>query len=326
MKRFVGYSYLEAVGSSETDCDVIGFRFDEEFGFDKDRDESFVIRVKDGTVRRLLGGRHWFGRLWRSPARALFVGDVDHTIHFNPAPDEGAPWQSHEMPFVVQGVWGLSDDFVLAWGGVARRKGAMMRWDGSRWHEMPPPPGDPVNLHGCAPDVIVAVGEFGLVARWDGSAWHNFDVPTTRALSAVHVVSPDEMYACGRDRTVLEGSVHGWAQVSHGPGQLLSMVKWKDRVLIAAPDWGLCELVRDRVEIVDPSVRPSRLVAAGDVLLATGNYRILSTRDGKSWSWLGIQPFADAVRDIHPCWVRPKDTYDDASIYPITRFHEGEPR
>lgn len=68
-------------------------------------------------------------------------------------------------------------------------------------------------MHGAREDLVFAVGTHGLVARWDGSRWLPMSAPAAVRLGSVFVVSDDEVYACGQDGVLLQGSVPGWQEV-----------------------------------------------------------------------------------------------------------------
>src|SRR5690606_7395402 len=107
---------------------------------------------------------------------------------------------------------------------------------------------------------LVAVGERGLVSRWDGAKWHTWPPVSNALLSSVHVVSPDEMYACGQGAQIWAGSVDGWSLRYRHPGPLGAIAKWRDRVWVAAGgDYGLSELVDDRLESRKPNLTSTQL-------------------------------------------------------------------
>jgi len=79
-------------------------------------------------------------------------------------------------------------------------------------------------MRGLAPDFVYAVGNDGLIARWDGKKWTNVPSPTRSVLSAVCVVSPEEMYAVGAGRRFLDGQKY---KATTAPGIIAIMDKKK---------------------------------------------------------------------------------------------------
>ena len=145
----------------------------------------------------------------------------------NPDPEpRAAPWREDPVPGTLAGVWGLHDECVFTWG---LRGGAnvLYRFDGRTWNELPAP-GEILAMHGVAPDLVYAVGRDGLVARWDGRHWTKVVTPGLGVLTDVFVVDEDEMYAVGSGGQLLQGSIHGWAEVLNG-WPLFSVEKWKER-------------------------------------------------------------------------------------------------
>jgi hypothetical protein len=305
----IGYSYGTASGFSKEQVQALGFRFEKEHGFSPDAGESYVVQaVGDQEVtRRGIAG--WFTGIWQSEAQKVYVTEADYKIHYNPDPDPraDAAWQVFELPCILRGVWGLDDDFVLAWGAKGDRQ-YLFRWDGKRWSEMDPPPGYTLGVHGLSRDLIYAVGQNGLIARWDGQRWSKVQSPTDTTLSSVFVVSEDEMYACGNGRRLLEGSIHGWSEVLDAPMQLLSVVKWKGDVWVAAPDTGLLKLVDNKLEVVKDTFKPSRLDARGKLLCSAANM-IVDSDDGKKFHAFFLDAFTRSVKGDFPMWL--SDDYRD---------------
>ena len=66
------------------------------------------------------------------------------------------------------GVWGLDDSNVWVWGRKGG-EGIVHHFD-ARVTELPSP-GKLLWMHGLAPELLVPVGERGLVTRWDGGRW-----------------------------------------------------------------------------------------------------------------------------------------------------------
>ena len=158
-------------GTSIDDCAMVGHRHDDQ-RFHFDDVESWVLRLGPGggteAKPQIQAGRHaWYTRLWRSPTGRLFVSQSSGFVHISRADGEG--WDSHRLPFVVDGVWGLDDDCVFAWGVTTQSK-PLWQWNGQKWREVSSP-GHIGAMGGVSTRLIRAVGAMGMVARWDGNSW-----------------------------------------------------------------------------------------------------------------------------------------------------------
>lgn len=109
----------------------------------------------------------------------------------------------------------------------------MYLYDGRRWREIDAP-GHVGAVRGIRDDLIYAVGLQGLIARWNGSAFRVVHNPSDGNLCDVFVASDDEMYACGQDGHLMQGTVHGWEQLLLYDGSLHCVAKWGETVWVGA--------------------------------------------------------------------------------------------
>ncbi|MFY1829210.1 hypothetical protein ACN47A_25050 [Myxococcus fulvus] len=299
----LAHAFRRASGDSARDCHFLADRWD---GKDwmEDHAESWVGQVVDGRVFTLLGQVGWLTSLWRSPSGTVYVAEGSFRrggVHINRSEDPSRPaWEFHELPCVVSGIWGLDDRFVLAWGPHSQqRKESFYRWDGRQWHELPCP-GEVFAVHGLAPDLVYAVGGEGLIARWDGARWHPVPSFTEAVMTAVHVVSKDEMYACS-DAGVHEGSVYGWSEVAESPGMLMSVAKYREQVWVAGGTYGLFTLRGNELEEVEAPVKPLSLDTRKRLVMATSE-GLVDTEDAKEFRTVPLADFIACVQDIPRKW------------------------
>lgn len=297
----VGASYNFASGASHLDCHALAYRFDEAVGFRPERGESWVVSLTGESIEVLYGKAGWFTGLWRSLSGKVWVSDVCGRVYMNPdRRPRAAPWQRFELGGILEGIWGLDDDHVYAWGRRGGRP-TMFRWDGSRWSDMASP-GLIVALHGTRPDLLVAVGEDGLIARWDGARWIAFPTVSERTLTGVFVASDDEMMACGKANDLLQGSVHGWTRLLESPDLTGCVAKWRDRWWVGAGgDLGLSYLEGDRLISHKKKVMPTMLDARVS-LLCSCPHVVASSEDGESFSGAPIAGFANIRQSEAPLW------------------------
>ena len=312
----LGTIYNSASGPSNEDCCFIGHRFVEEWGFKPDTGESWVLHAsppaageEEGQVTLLFGVAGWFTGLWRSPAGWVYVADAAGKVHLQrdvarhgTDPDR---WEEFTFDAVMLGVWGLNDQFVLAWGKIGK-EGRMYRWDGARWSAMPAPGPHVHSVHGIAPDVIYAAGADGLLARWDGTAWHRIVVPTPEDLTAVFAASEDEAYAVGNAGVVLGGSTHGWGKIAQGPGPLHGVAKFKGELWIGAGELGLLRRHGNTRRLVKAKANiHAHEFEAREQLVMSCPGKICGTEDGKDFSSVCEGFLAEALRHRRPLWMEP---------------------
>jgi hypothetical protein len=307
----VEMEFGQASGNGFDDCCAIAYRFEHDRGM-PDHGESWVIQTEGGAAHGLHGGLMWFLGLWRSPAGHVYVANNDGRLHMNHDPKpRAAPWDIHTLPCNLEGVWGIDDSFVMAWG---RRKGAphAFRWDGSgTWHEIPEPPGLVLAAHGIAPDLVYVVGQDGMIGRWDGSRWHRTASPVQSNLVDVFVASQDEMYAVSSDGRLLEGSINGWSHMLDRGDSLDCIAKWNGKIWVGSQFDGIFELQKKKLVSVKPAVKATNLEARGPVLLASTPGFIGSTTNGKTYNIhfrKGLEPVF-AGKD--PAWAPAGEPWEN---------------
>ena len=68
---------------------------------------------------------------------------------------------------------------------------------------------DLTSVWGAARDDVYAVGKDGTVLRWDGVRWSRLAVPTDRAIFGVWGSGADDVYLVGSGGLVLHGTGRG---------------------------------------------------------------------------------------------------------------------
>src|SRR5215831_7289187 len=173
-------SFVRVRGAHLHDGYVLGSRTTDRFPPGRDNGESWIFRALDGDLIPVKGGRPWMIAIWLSPSGVLFVAESGGykrgRVHVKPSLDpHDKRWDVYDLPCDLAGIWGLSDDFVVTWGGV-EDSNQMFVWNGRTWTEIPSPECDMVvRLHGVSPRLLFAVGP-GLIATYDGSGWRELPV------------------------------------------------------------------------------------------------------------------------------------------------------
>ena len=305
----IAWKYRGVSGLSAEDFHFIADRYDDTYGWSEDMAESWIGRVVKGQMYLLLGHRGWLTRLWRAPSGRLWVseGGARTGVHVEASGELLTPaWSFTALPGTLGGVYGLDESNVFAFGQRVKPglHGIAHRWDGARWTETPSPPGILMGLHGIRPDLVYGVGDAGLVTRWDGLRWVRVPAPTRSVLSSVQVVSEDEIHACGAGHRVLEGSVHGWVERVIADGPLLSLGRFKGRVLVTTGARGLHAVERDALVEWRKDIPATQLDTRGDLLAACPE-ALVASRDGEAFTRIPIEVFREATRAFAPAWKRP---------------------
>lgn len=298
----IHHVFQAAVGASIEDCVALAYRMSQP---DAPRDEleSWIARYDGGRLSLLnQNARGWAMRLWQSPSRKVYVGGYWAEGRGIAVHEPSVGWRQIDLgEGYYEGVYGLSDDYVFAWGGAHENATFMSIWEGRAWRQIPSP-GQVINLHGVAPDLVFAVGADGLIARWDGSTWTRMVCPGAGFLNSVHVVSADEVYATGPSRRVLAGSIYGWSERAVLPFNGYGVVKWNDEVWIAGGLAGLHRLRDDRIELIDEGVWAEKMLLGDGCVLMTARSHLHDTKDGKSFRTIGLDELAGVLAPIPPTW------------------------
>jgi hypothetical protein len=241
------YAYDSAVGPDLHGGCFLGLRYLKEHGIKPEWCESWVMRSRPPpapgkqVIKCSYGVGGWLTGLWRSPRNHLYATELYGRIHVCRDMETmgiASNWEGFDYKNVMmQGVWGLSDDCVFVWCMI-KTKPNVLFWNGSKWTELPPPPGKIVWMHGSSPDNVYAVGYRGLVARWDGGSWTKIPLPTQENFTGVFVAGSDEMYAVGSGEVLWEGSASGWGKVADGPGPLFGVAEFAGEVWVGARSSG----------------------------------------------------------------------------------------
>ena len=290
-----------ASGFGNMDACAIALRSMKDMPYRPGEGDSWALWAGKGLFITLGGHGDWLTGCWYSPnKRAWFCSAAGRvTTYWNMEAGFGnVQWSETMLGASLFGIWGFSDEHILAWGERAGQ-GVMFRWDGQAWSEVAPPGGMVIGLHGKRPDLIVAVGK-GLISRWDGQRWNAVEVPSGLVLNAVWVEGEDEMYACGPSGILMEGSVHGWAQRLQAPHGLFGVAKFKGDIWLGCGDAGVGKLQGQAVQIIKPNI-PGFPMDAREALLITAQRILAHTADGASFSGT----MKEAVADVHgkqPLW------------------------
>ena len=297
-----GYSMRSASGSSFRACHFLLYRFDSRYGFKPEMGESWIFQNVETTAHALRGQLGWYTGLWRSATGKVYVAYSIGQVLVNPDPEpRAAPWREDPVPGTLAGIWGLDDECVFTWG---LRSGAnvLYRFDGRTWTELPAP-GEILAMHGMAPDLVYAVGRDGLVARWDGRGWTKVVTPGRGVLTDVCVVGEDEMYAVGSGGQLLQGSIHGWAEVLNGSGPLFGVAKWKEEVWVAAEEQGVMKLAAPKLVPMKPNIKATGLDARGDLLVSSPAV-VAGTADGTAYLGARAENAAELIARVPAAWRR----------------------
>ncbi|MCC6877021.1 MAG: hypothetical protein IT378_22135 [Sandaracinaceae bacterium] len=243
--------------------------------------------------------------LWRSPSGQVFVSDFQSKMFWaRDSSTPAAPWASADLPARMEGVFGLSDQEVYAFG---RQGGAahFFRFDGASWNPLPAPPLPVIALHGIAPDLLFAVGDEGMLARWDGAKWSRLDTGSRRVLSRVFVVSADEVYATGHGRELFVASVYGAQRALEHTHPLHGVAKWGERVwVLAGGDLGLSVFENGALVSIKPKLKGT-WIEAGESLLVTTPEMVASTSNGVDFKAKTVQGLKNALEASGPpLWRR----------------------
>ena len=294
------YELNQASGLDLEACSCVCHRWEAGFPMALDNGESWIVDFHgdDNLVERQVPAL--FTGLWRSATGVVFAAHRGGRMFRRPA--LGEPWSIFQLADSLYGVWGLSDDHVYAWGLVAGDH-AMFHYDGESWSRMEAPPSSVVSIHGLAPDLLMAVGDRGMICSWNGRSWTRTHSPIRTALSSVFVVSASEMYACGpSDHTLLEGSAYGWAPILHAGFPLHAVAKFAGKIWVAAGVNGLYTLDENhQLARAETDLTPLKFDARGTLIISAID-RVAHTPDGVEFDWFRVEGVMDLVDQVQPCF------------------------
>jgi hypothetical protein len=297
----LGYLMGHASGTSVEACHFLAMRFDDRWGFKPDTGETFVLQRVGTTTHLLYGGLGWYTGLWRSPKGKVYVAASTGEVHTNPDPEPRATKWSVER--VAGTLAGIwgLDDRCVFTWGLRGSGAVLHRFDGKRWEEVPSP-GQIVGMHGISPDLVYAVGRDGLVARWDGKRWSAIRTPARGVLSDVFVASDDEMYAVGPNKQLLQGSTQGWVEVLEGPGPMFGIAKWKGKVWVGAAGNGLMRLEGGKLVPVKPNIKAEKLDVR-ESLLVSSPQAIVGASDPATFQGVPATALPQLMSSVKPAWT-----------------------
>lgn len=291
------YRLMNATGSSPGDCHFILQRWDprdEEFSC-----ESFVIQVNDGRISAVIGTLGFYKDIWRSPSSTAFVHGGRSVLWSDNPVQGGGDW--HEQNDVTgYGIWGLDDNYVLAYGDPMGRD--MFCFNGSSWEQIDAP-GFVKDVHGISPDLLYAAGSHG-IAKFNGKNWDLVPSSSGRAFTSIHVVSENEMYAILDREQVWKGSVDGWTPMSgkRGYPALTCITKWNDKVWVGDSYSGLSVMEESELKVVKEKLRLQSMVA-GETLTVTHSYGISGTENGVNFRGFKVDALVDILGSQKPVWL-----------------------
>ena len=282
-------------------CHWLAYRFDDAAGgFRPEEAESWVGSSTGTRLTSSLVHGGWMTGLYQTES-SVWVSEATGHVYMNPSLGLSAAWQTFDLDGVLRGVWGLSDDCVFTWGLHAKSPVAY-HWNGSEWRKVHSP-GHIVGVHGADRDLIVAVGHNGLVARWNGV--DGFDAMTSAArgtLSDVHVVSEDEIYACGPDGELVRGTVHGWEAILKHPRSLHCVTAWGEKVWVGGSDGLFTLSAKDTLDAIKPNLQPLRFDSRGDLLI-TQPTALITSNDGATFTGIALATFSGLAASRAPGWL-----------------------
>lgn len=282
-------------GFSCEHCAVVSSRFDDLVGFQRGYAESWIVRVEpDGNEHVYSLERGWDDQVtgvWVSDQGTLFAATPEGVTHNRRffSPDSARSWVDEHTDLVMLGVFGLSEDFVVAWGSDGDDDHALLRFDGTAWQPMTAPDFFVADLHGVSPTVLWAIGAEGEVARFDGHRWQELPSRSLEPLTSVCAVDRDEVYGVGAWGGVYEGSAYGWTEVARVPRNaagrptlLLDVAYWNDELWVAAGMSGLWmrEGRSHRMVQISEDITAMNFDAREKLIMATKN-DVHETADGQ---------------------------------------------
>lgn len=196
-------------------------------------------------------------------------------------------------------MWGLGDDHVFVWGPWGNYD-RIFRWDGRSWHPMPSP-GPVVAMHGTRHDLVFAVGADGLVAWWAGGQWFRLAYPRESLLNGVFVRDESTVWICSFRGRIIEASICGCVDVTFSGVPTYEIVERDGRVIVPSERDGLLELVRDRLEPMDPVVEPKRLESR-DRMVVVSEKLIADVEDEELVRTVELAAFMERLRSRDPMW------------------------
>lgn len=312
----IAHRIAHASGFARDDYHALLWRYDARYGPDGRNCESWAVEVIGWRPRIALAVGGLMGSIWRSPSGRVLATDGTTSLHVYDHDDPpGTPrWQALALSAPLEGVWGLHDDFVLAWGPLvaptdshSRRDGSdghttvVHHWDGREW-SVTHAPGRILAIHGVSPAEVWAVGESGFVARWarDGWQWPEVD-RLNGALWSVFAGDDGEVWACGPHAGLARLTPDGWKPVATFGLRTACVARWNGTLWVGARSEGLHRLDGDSLVLVDPAIEAESFDARAMLLVTTPTAIHQGTFEG-TFERTGLRAFEGLGRDDAPRW------------------------
>jgi cysteine-rich repeat protein len=188
---------------------------------------GLVVAVGDGGVIREHDGTGWAGgrttstedlrAVWGSPYDGFWAVGDQGTVLFH----DGRVWRRVALGRGVTGPH--SQDFFNVGGQPGGTIGIIgtgeaATYEGAAWALTPVPTAETLyGLWGSAVDDVYAVGRNGTILHHDGLTWTVQDSDTTIDLHAVDGDGAGNVYAAGKELTLLAGGGGSWTTLRSGP-------------------------------------------------------------------------------------------------------------
>lgn len=275
----------------------------------------YLVHILRGTASVLLSGTGRVRGLWVSPTKTVYLTapngrSVGLSIGYPGA--SGYTWKEEESvgtpSTYPENVWGLSDEFVMVWGGgildAAHYPDPATRpsldepfcWlkKGMHWSKCPSPPWM-TRIHGQDETSLYGVGHAGLTARWQGTQWEQLQ-PSKAEILYLQVTPSLEVYGTSSFGDLLRYvEPSGWASYISEIGYITGFAYWNGDLYLLL-EWGLHKVQGTELELVYETGGPKHLVA--------GEGLIWSDQEGiHEWTPSGVrsiplQEIIDALPDM----------------------------
>jgi len=304
--------YFCASGAHHHNVAFLAHRYDPDVGFQRLESESIVVTVAPGDV----AGQHrlntvfqstgWFVGLWRSADGKVYVAESFGEVASCSRPENTGGkvlWQRDKLGAGLNGIWGLTDELVFAWG-TRKQAPVLFLFNGKSWDEITPPSFSVNGMHGLSRDTVWACGDGGRVAHWSGNSWQEMVVPGAEPLINLHVAKPDELYAVGVTGAIFEGSSYGWGNIGRIPnalqGDVQAVAVFADTLWVGASRLGLWTRKgkTNEYECPKPNIPAVSFDTRGEFIIGSQTSLIWTT-DGKSFPGTG-RNFVAQVRGDKP--------------------------
>jgi photosystem II stability/assembly factor-like uncharacterized protein len=112
-------------------------------------------------------------------------------------------------------------------------------------------------IDGTGPTDIYVVGEYGRIFHFNGKRWENVSFATNSHLERVRCKSPDEVYICGGNGTLLQGNRHGWEMIGDTEmvDHIWDLEVFNGKIYLAVEDT-IMVYEKGEVHRVDTKLRP----------------------------------------------------------------------